>query len=335
MPRLLRLPSIPFGWYYVALHAERGRALVRNGADLNMIGEVLRATLKQKGAHLHAASVTPNEVHLAIQNGEQPVSEITRSFCRVYARRFNRNYHESGELFRAHPHVLLIQHQLWLVPLAHVIHWIPRLRSFKSGAANCWCSSDLAYRRRARRDGLTTDVVFHILAGGSRRRRPQDDAYRKRFDEPPNSEHLRLFEHGAPEDRRMVGDSEFIAGIWRTTRQQAPRQSEPPNRVNGDIRRAVSELIERFGVLCDGALSQRQATAWKRVVTLDNLCSHSRKRPLPMIRAISASHVIERHIATRAEMARFFGCRPENLSAHRRRHQEVRFGALFPRSPLG
>jgi REP element-mobilizing transposase RayT len=335
MPRLGRLPSIPFGWYYVALHAERGRTLVRDRADLNVIGEMLRATLKRKGAHLHAASVTPNEVHLAIQNGEQPVSAITRSFCRVYAWRFNRTYHESGELFRAHPHVLLIQHQLWLVPLAHLIHWIPRLRSFKPGAANCWCSSDLAYRRRARRDGLITDVVFRIVSGGSRRRRPQDEAYRKRFDEPPNAEHLRLFAHGALEDPRMVGDSEFIAGVWRTTRQRAPRQSESPNRVNGEIPRAVSEMIERFGVLFEGALSQRQAAAWKLVVSLDNLCSHSRKRPLPMIRAICASHVIERHIATRAEMARFFGCRPESLSAHRRRHQEVRFAALFPQSLRG
>jgi hypothetical protein len=163
----------------------------------------------------------------------------------------------------------------------------------------------------------------------------QDEAYRKRFDVPPDAEHLRLFTHGAPEDPRIVGDSEFIAGVWRMTRQRAPRQSEPANRVNGNIRRALIDVIERFGVLCDGALSQRQAAVWKVVVTLDNLCSHSRKRPLPMIRAICASHVIERHIATRAEMARFFGCRPESLSAHRRRHQEMRFAALFPQSLRG
>ena len=80
MPRLARLAGIPFGWYCVALRAENGRTLVRSGADLNVIGEVLRETVRQKGAHLRAGSVMPNEVHLAIQNGEDSVSAFTRSF---------------------------------------------------------------------------------------------------------------------------------------------------------------------------------------------------------------------------------------------------------------
>jgi REP element-mobilizing transposase RayT len=334
MPRLRRLPSIPFGWYYIALQAERERTLVKSRADLRVFYHLLHATLKRKGAHLHAKSVTPNEVHLAIQTGEESVSSITRSFCRVYARWFNRTHQESGELFRAHPHVLLIDHQVWLVPLAHVIHWIPHLRSSKSGAVDCWCSSDLAYRSRKRWGGLTKDVVLHLVSDGARRRSVQDEAYRKRFDKPPDAELLRLFEQGAPEDPRMLGDSKFMRGVWEATSQRAPRQGGRARRANGDIRPAVATVVERFRVLCDEALSERQASAWKRVVTMDHLCSQSRKQPLPMIRAISASHVIERHIGTRAETARFFGCRPENLSAHRRRHQELRFSALFHQSLL-
>jgi hypothetical protein len=72
-------------------------------------------------------------------------------------------------------------------------------------------------------------------------------------------------------------------------------------------------------------------------VTLENLCSHSRKRPLPMVRAVSASYIIKRDIATRARVASFFGCRPETLSAHRRRHYlrifREWFGAM-PRMPF-
>ncbi len=156
MPRPQRLPPIPFGWYYIALSARDGRSLFRNATDVKMLLKLLSATLARKGAHLHAGCVTPSEVHLAILTGEAPVSAITRSFCHDYANRFNRNHRESGRLFRAHPHVLLIQHHLWLVPLVHVIHWIPRLRQSRCGACEKYWSSDAAYRGRARREGCFT-----------------------------------------------------------------------------------------------------------------------------------------------------------------------------------
>jgi hypothetical protein len=57
--------------------------------------------------------------------------------------------------------------------------------------------------------------------------------------------------------------------------------------------------------------------------------SHSRKRPLTMIRAVSASYVIKQRIASRAQTASFFGCRPETLSAHRRSHYVTLFRKYF------
>jgi hypothetical protein len=319
MPRLIRLPSIPFGWYYVALCAKSGRSLVTDAADLKLFLELLRVTLQKKGAHLHAGCVTRNEAHLAIQSSEAPVGAITRSFCHEYARQFNRGHLESGGLFRSHAHVLLIQHGLWLVPLAHFIHWIPRLRSLQSGAGEYSWSSDAVYRRRARQEGLITHVVLHILTDSARRREVQQHAYRERFDKAPDPEHVQLFARGSPEDPRMLGDAEFMAGIWRITHQQSPRKKRAASYNNG-VRDAVIEVVRKFGAMCDEALPPRQAGDWKRIVTLEQLCSHSRKRPLPMIRAVSAAYLIKRNIATRAQTASFFGCRPETLSAHRRRH---------------
>ncbi len=332
MPRLARLPSIPFGWYYVALRAKSGRSLVTNSADLKMFLDLLRVTLQKKGAHLHAACVTRNEVHLAIQSGEASVSEITRSLCHEYARRFNRGHVENGGLFRPHPHVLLIQQRLWLVPLAHVIHWIPRLRELLSEANEYSWSTDAIYRGRARREGLITHVVLHILSDGARRREVQKQAYRERFDDAPDSEHVRLFAHGSSEDPRVLGDPEFMEEIWRTTHQQSPRRKRvaPQSKV---VRDEVVRAVERFGAMCDEALPRRQAGDWKRIVTLEQLCSHSRKRPLPMIRAVCASCAIKRNIATRAQMASFFGCSPETLSAHRRRHYAQLFSKWFGATP--
>jgi hypothetical protein len=328
MPRPQRLPSIPFGWYYIVLYAGRRRSLVTNNADLKMFLELLSVTLKRKGAHLHAGCVTPTEAHLAVQSGEGPIGGITRSFCHEYARRFNGEHLESGRLFRAHPRVLLIQHRLWLVPLVHVIHWIPRLRQVQFGAEEKYWSSDAVYRGRMRREGLITHVVLHILSHGARCRGIQEEAYRKRFDGPPDAEHIRLLSNGSPEDARMLGDAEFLADIWLRTHQTSHRQSRVAAD-SGDVRHAAVDVMGKIGAMCDRALPRRRARAWKRVVTLEQLCSHSRKRPLPMIRALITSHVIACHVATRAQAARFFGCSPETLSVDRRRHAEVLFCEWF------
>jgi hypothetical protein len=298
-----------------------------------MFLEVMRVALHRKGAALHAGYVAKDEVHLAIRSGSAPVSAITRSLCHEYARRFNREHLQSGGLFRSHAHILLIQPRLWLVPLAHFIHWIPRLRPPQSGDSEYSWNSDAVYREDARRRGLITHAVLHILSGGARRREVQEQAYLERFDKAPDPEHVWLFAHGSPEDPRMLGDKEFREENWGTTHQQPPRRERAGARGNA-VRDAVLDVVRRFAAMCDKELPARQARAWKRIVTLDHLCSHSRKRPLPMIRAVSASYVINRKIATRAQTASFFGCRPETLSAHRRRHYVTQFQECFGSAPL-
>jgi hypothetical protein len=169
--------------------------------------------------------------------------------------------------------------------------------------------------------------VLRILSG-ARRREAQERAYRERFDKAPDPEHVWLFAHGSLEDPRMLGDKEFREEIWRTTRQLPPRRGRLAAHGNA-VRDAVLDVVRRFAAMCDKELTARQARAWKRTVTLEQLCSHSRKRPLPMIRAVGASYIINRKIATRAQIASFFGCRPETLSAHRRRHYVAQFRECF------
>jgi hypothetical protein len=328
----MRLQSIPFGWYYVVLYAKSGRNLVTNAADVELFLELSRVTLRKKGAELHAGCVTSKEVHLAMRIGDAPVSAITRSLCHEYARRFNREHHEGGGLFRSHAHVLLIQHTLWLVPLAHFIHWIPRLRQPQSGIGEYTWSSDAVYRRRTRQKGLVTHAVLHLLSGGSRRRDVQELAYRERFDKIPDPEHIWLFAHGSPQDPRVLGNPEFTAGIGTSAHQPSPRRKRLEFHDHA-VREAVIDVVRRFGELCDEMLPPRRASAWKRTVILENLCSPSRKRPLPMVRAVSASYIIKRDIATRAQVASFFGCRPGNLSAHRRRYYMRIFREWFGAMP--
>jgi hypothetical protein len=63
------------------------------------------------------------------------------------------------------------------------------------------------------------------------------------------------------------------------------------------------------------------------------LQSRSRKRPLPMVRALSVSYLIKHKIATPAQAARFFGCGPRPVSANRRRFYEALFRDYFGAKP--
>jgi hypothetical protein len=333
MPRPARLPSIPFGWYYVALHSVTGRKIVTSHADLVMVLKLLRVTLRERGGRLHAGYVAEREVHLVLQAGEGPLSTITGRFQHEYARVFNRTHDEQGSLFRLHHHVLLFQHQRWLVPLVHFIHWIRRLESPDDYAGGLWWSSDAVYRGSTRQDWLTTNVVLRMMARGIYSRQVQDRVYRSLFDQMPAAAHARLFRQGSPEDPRLLGDAQFIADIWRRTGGRSSGRTRRVRDLEGDIPGVVMRSIGQFNALCDERLSPRQTRAWRRLVTYDNLRSRSRKRPLPMLRALNASYLIEQGIARLMHVARFFGCSPRSVSARRRKFYEALFRKWFGATP--
>ena len=333
MPRLARLPSIPFGWYYVTLRSVTNRRIVTSQAELKAVLKQLRTTLREKDARLHAGYIAEHEAHLALQAGEGSLSAITGSFQHEYARLFNRTHDEHGSLFRLHYRVILFQHQQWLVPLAHFIHWIRRLDAPGDYQDGLWWSSDAIYRGSKKQDWVTTNVVLRMLTRGAYSRPIQEEAYRKLFDQAPAANHVRLFRHGSAKDPRLLGDTQFIADVWRKTGRRSPDQTRRARDYDGDVQDVVMQVIEQFNALCDQRLPQEQAAAWRRVVTFEYLRSRSRKRPLPMVRALSVSYVIKQRIATPTQAARFFNCGPKPVSAQRRRFYEALFRECFGAKP--
>jgi hypothetical protein len=333
MPRLARLPSFPFGWYYVALHSVTDRKILTSHADLLMMLKLLRLTLRERGARLHAGYIAEREAHLALQVGERPLSAITGSFQHEYARLFNRTHEERGSLFRLHYHVLLFQHQRWLVPLVHLIHWIRRLEAPGDYPGGLWWSSDAVYRGSAKQDCVTTNVVLRMLTHGAYNRQVQEEAYRGLMDLVPELSHARLFRRGSVEDPRLLGDAQFIADTWRLTGRQSPDRTKRSRHLEGDIPGVVIQVVEQFNALCDDRLPPRRAAAWIRLLTYENVRSRSRKRPLPMVRALAASYLIEHEIATSKQAARFFGCGPRAVSVRRRHFYDELFREWFGAKP--
>ncbi len=291
--------------------------------------KLLRDTLRENGARLHAGYLSEREVHLALQAGEGPLSAITGSFQHECARLLNRTHHEHGSLFRPHYHVLLFQHQRWLVPLARFIHWIRRLEAREDCQGGLWWSSDAVYRGSRKQHWVTTNVVLRMLTRGAYNRDVQGEAYRELCDRAPAPGHARLFRHGSAEDPRILGDAQFIKEAWRSTGRRSPHRGRRARHLEEDISGVVMQVIEQFVALCDKRLPPRQAAAWDGILTYENVRSRSRKRPLPMVRALSVSYLIGHEIATPAQAARFFGCGPRPVSAHRRRFYEALFRKCF------
>lgn len=337
MPRLTRLPPVPFGWYYVALRSVANRMLVSNQAELMTELHVLRGTMRARGARLHAAYLAECELHLVLQTSERPLKSIIAGFAHEYARRFNRAHRERGPLFRPHHHVLLIQQQRWLVPLVHFIHWIRRLEAPNDYVSGVWWSSDALYRGKTKHDWITTNVVLRMLCPRTDSSQVREEAYRARFERMPNLDYVRLFKQASAEDPRLLGDSDFIRDAWRNAGRRLPsgRRRWPANGTSdgGDIPGAVTQVIKRFCALCELRLPRRQAVKWQGLLTIDIIRSRSRKRPLPMVRALCGARLIADQIATPAQVAGFFGCSARSISARRRRYYEAMFGEWFGDAP--
>jgi hypothetical protein len=121
--------------------------------------------------------------------------------------------------------------------------------------------------------------------------------------------------------------------MWGLAGQRSSDRARRSRDLEGDISGVVMQVIEQFNALCDERLPHLQAGAWTRLVTYENVRSRSRKRPLPMVRALSVEYLVEHEIVTPAQAARFFGCGPRPVCAPRRRFYKVLFGELFGAAP--
>jgi hypothetical protein len=113
--------------------------------------------------------------------------------------------------------------------------------------------------------------------------------------------------------------------LGATQHPRAAAQRGAPEEIPGVIIR----MLERFSVLFNPQIPPVTARRWLRVSTLDNVCSKSRRPPLPMLRALVASQLVAGGCFRLDQVEGFFHCRPRTLSAGRRRAYQARFEALF------
>jgi hypothetical protein len=332
MPREPVLPSVTFGWYYVSRRAAGKRTIIASRSERETFKFLLTATLLVNGVRVYFVYVDATEMHLGVRAGKESLTNTVGSFCERFARATNRARGETGALFRPQAHVILVEPGYWFVCLGRVIHSIPHTRGTKDADSEVSkLSTDSYYRARRRTRGLETNVIFRLVSRGSRLPAAQDAAYRAVFDRPPTVTEIDLFTHGSALHPRMVGSTESIERAARELRVLLhPRVGSTP-RLAEDFRCTLAIMVENFLTVCNQQLALRTARRWSRGSTLETLCSKFRRAPLPMLRALLASYLIDSGRFRRTEVEELLRCRPRTLSAGRRRAYQLKAEALFER----
>jgi hypothetical protein len=238
-------------------------------------------------------------------------------------------------LFRPHGRILLVQRGSWFLLLGRYIHWLPRLKSSAGTRCGlCW-NTDEDYRNRRKATGVVTSLTFRTLSRRAQRRRDQNEAYKAFFQQAPLPQEIAQFRYGTALDSRFVGDPDFVKDMAGRLGLPPPRAELGEAQLAEDIRRTAEAVLAGFRRKCQEALAPKEARRWKEQANLEALRSMRRMPPLPMLRALVTSSVVNQGVATLRQAERFLGCRPGTLASGRRQRYAERCLRLFNESPQG
>lgn len=322
MPRANRLPPIRSACYYYRRRSVRGRQIVSDREELEILLETLAVVLRTSGARLYAFHVDSTQLHFVARAGNSPLLPALGIFCHELTRRLNGRRRERGPLFTERAHATLFQPETWLLPIARYVHSIRP--AFDSLA---FTNSDGAYRARGRVTGLTTTVILRALGSTMGTSSILDSDYARYFDAPVPPAEAQLIEHGSHEDSRILGDREFITGVLRACGSEHNLDVSEMDSPDEVIRHAAELMIDRLHAVCRRFLSEREAHDWIAHTSLQALRSKSRRMPLPLVRAMIADYVVAHGVARCSEVERYFGMHSKSLAAGLRRRYRARIVA--------
>lgn len=292
MARLPRL-HVPGGVYYVALRGNGGDNVFVDDTDYPEFGRLVSRSLRRCQARVHAFCWLPNAVFLAIQVTTVPVGRIIQRIASQHSRRVHRKTGRTGHLFEHAYRAVLVDVESYFVRLIRHVHRAPVRARLVSDPLHYPWSGHRAYLGLETVPWLTTSVVLRILAKDPAAAR---EAYRKIVAQSCNPDEVALFEQGSPSDPRVVGSAGFLRSLGL----------RPPPRRAVTLDQLIDAVIARLEV------------------TREALLSPSRRRPLPLARAVIAWHATRNDVAPLAHVARRLNRDPSTLLVAIERYRALR-----------
>jgi putative transposase len=299
MARLPRL-HVNGGLYYVLLRGNGGEPIFSDDSDRAEFSRLVAAALRRCNARLHAYCWMTNDVRLALQVSEVPVGRFVQRVAGQHSRRMHRKLGRSGHLFERGYRTLLVEPEKYLPELVRHIHCSVLEEGLDPATVDEHRTSHAAYLQRVRLPWLTMTTLLRQLqiqygdAAAGYRRLMNPEELR---DAPPS------FDHGSPQEPRVLGDAQFIASL--------------PAPVTGRSRVATLDQ------LIDGVVAAQD-------IAYTDLMSSSRRSSLVLARGLIAWYATHHRVATLAETARRLNRDPSTLLVAIERYKRLQ-PALFER----
>jgi len=124
MPRQARIDA-PGALLHIICRGIERRNVFRDNTDRNRFLERLGAVLQASATPCYAWALIPNQFHLLLKTGLEPIATVMRRLLTGYAVTFNRRHHRYGRLFQNRYKSILCQEETYFLELVRYIHLNP------------------------------------------------------------------------------------------------------------------------------------------------------------------------------------------------------------------
>ncbi len=216
MARKPRL-HFPGAVYHVVLNGNGDQPVFHDAVDKTRFLLLIQEGIEKFGHKVHAYCLLPTSIRLVIEVAEVPLSRVMQQLGFRYTRWFNDWHRQAGHLFRGRYKAILIDPEQYLLPLVREIHLAPLRQGLEISPMNYLWSSHLAYCGRQRVLWLTTERTYLQIEETGVRALMKFHAYvNEGSAETPQID----FSCGGDADPRILGDSEFVRGVMKLSRQK-------------------------------------------------------------------------------------------------------------------
>lgn len=291
---MARKPRIHFpgAVYHVILRGNAGQPVFFDDRDRFRFYHFLQYVVEKFGCRVHGFCLMTNHIHLVLQTGDIPLSQIMQNLSLRYTQWINHAQSRTGHLFQGRYKALLLDADAYLMEIVRYIHLNPvRAGMVPLPEAYPW-SGHHGYLGKEVLPWLTTDLVLLMFSPNIRKARATyasfvaDGIEKTRRDE---------FHRGTCEGR-ILGDDNFTEEVLAKTNQ--PQAAD-------------YSLDDILGLVC-----QRYA------ITLEQLKAPGKTRPFSEARAFAALLVSESPKLSLTELGRILNRDIAPLGRAGRRMQE-------------
>jgi len=247
MPRKARLDA-PGVLHHIIIRGIERRKIFRDDQDKDNFIDRLAMLLSETRTACYAWALMSNHAHFLLRSGHRGISTLMRRLLTGYAVYFNRRYNRHGQLFQNRYKSIICQEDIYFKELIRYIHLNPfraKLVPDIQGLNKYRYSGHSVLMGKKQREWYDTQYVFSYFGGKVPEARKRYILYIKEgLDQGRRPElvggglvrslggwsavkKLRLKGHDRVKgDERILGESEFVAGLLSEANEQLNRRYE-------------------------------------------------------------------------------------------------------------